>query len=254
VPVGPRWVRSFGGALVVVASPSLVRSVAGLVPASGPVVGFVGAGRAASLASASGVFSGLLRSCWAAGRLPVVAPAWGAPVRSWLGPAAVLSSPSVVAPGPFGSGFRPVLGARVRALASSRRVLVLRPGGAGFAARCVAVSSLVRACGSAGGGFSGSFLVCFAFSPCPLGLSPSLPVVGPWFLPLPVGLSPRSVPGWGWPAVARAVSLGVRVVVFVPPSVGLPAWSGGSWVPAAPGGLWGSGWRWRPAPLLGYSV
>ena len=68
---------------------------------------------------------------------------------------------------------------------------------------------------------SGGVLVAFPSSPCPSGLSPAT-ARGPWF-------------GSGtWGSVCFAVSLGVPVVVFLPPSVRPPSW--GRWLRLSCGG------------------
>ena len=105
-----------------------------------------------------------------------------------------------------------------------------------LASRSSALVSAVVASG-AGRGFVG-----FVSSPCPAGLSPS---------PSPSACFSGSGSG-SWASLALAIGLGLPVVVFpLPPSghgpsLDLPAFWPGSWVPLS--GVWAGGFRFVPVP------
>ncbi|MCZ7568899.1 MAG: hypothetical protein M5U01_09980 [Ardenticatenaceae bacterium] len=126
--------------------------------------------------------------------------------------------------------------ALVRAAAPGARVWSVSafsdlPRPAALAQRSVAMVHAVAASGPGAG------LVAFPAAPCPAGLVPAR--------------SWRACGSGTWSSAALAAGLGLPVVVF---PAGWPwappAWPGGSWQPAAAGGVWAQGWRWVPAAQL----
>ena len=105
-------------------------------------------------------------------------------------------------------------------------------GRGAFAARSAA---LVRAVAASG---PGAAFAVFVSSACPAGVVPARS----W-------RSGSSVSG-SWSSLALAAGLGLPVFVFwcAPGAPVLPAWAGGSWVPASAGSFAGS-WSWVPAPV-----
>jgi hypothetical protein len=123
-------------------------------------------------------------------------------------------------------------GAEVFSVASGR----WGAGRAAFAARSAAMVRAVAASGP-GAGFVG-----FVSVACQAGIRPARS----W--------RAGSPPSGSWSTLALAAGLGLPVVVFWcgPGQAQLPAWSGGSWSPAAPAGVWAAGWGWGAGqpPLL----
>jgi hypothetical protein len=127
-------------------------------------------------------------------------------------------------------------GASAFVRAACPSAVVFAPAFAGAGALPARASACVRACVASG---SGSGWVAFVCGPCPAGVVPA----SSW-------RSGRPASG-SWSEVALAAGLGLPVVVFwcAPGAPDLPAWGGGSWVPAGRG-VWASGWRFVPAALL----
>lgn len=142
--------------------------------------------------------------------------------------------------------FVPVRGCRVSVGCASGVDAVVRAGFAGsrsllvFSARSPRflcgggfVAALARrsvACVRSVAPGSSGLLVVAPSANCPSGVRPS-----------------RSFRGGGsgsWGSAALAVGLGRRVLLFSP--VGVPSWSGGSWVPVSGAAGWFS---WVPAPV-----
>lgn len=183
------------------------RPLGGARVARRAVVGFCGS---RSLGPAwSPLVASVVASVLAAGRLVLVGDAAGADsfVRRAAGPLCAV--------------------ARVSPAARSSL------GPAAFAARSV---RLVRAVARRRF-FSGSAFVGFVSSPCPAGVLPARR----W--------SSGSSASGSWSSLALAAGWGVPVFVFwcAPGPPALPSSWSGSWVPAAPSGVWCSAWRFVPS-------
>jgi hypothetical protein len=128
-------------------------------------------------------------------------------------------------------GCAPGLDACVRAACPS--AVVFRASFVGglppAAALALRSAALVRAVASSG---PGAGFVAFPVTPCPPGLSPSS---------LPSACFSGSGSGT-WASAAFAAGLGLPLVVFGLPASALPT-SWGIWSPAAPSGVWSSGFR-----------